>query len=219
MILLVIYPCFVERFPLLDILGEFTHSNICLTLHGIFSMQVTAFMKKWECRDLGEPHEFLRMNICQEGRCIYIDQWNYLNKVLECCRMINAKPTHTPLPQWYYPEKNNAPVNPEMQTCFQTVIGSLLYLMIGTRPDISYAVTQLAQQSTNPSKEHLEKALYICQYLLGTANYSLVYDGESGKGIIACTDSDWGQDKITGHSQTGFYLKLANGVFLWDSHL
>ena len=41
MILLVIYPCFVERFPLLDILGEFTHSNICLTLHGIFSMQVT----------------------------------------------------------------------------------------------------------------------------------------------------------------------------------
>ena len=47
----------------------------------------------------------------------------------------------------------------------------------------------------------------------------LVYDGETGKGIIACTDSDWGQDKITGHSQTGFYLKLVNGVFLWNSHL
>ena len=31
MILLVIYPCFVQRFPLLDIFGEFTHLNICLT--------------------------------------------------------------------------------------------------------------------------------------------------------------------------------------------
>ena len=159
------------------------------------------------------------MNIHWEGRHFYIDQWKYLNKVLERCRMINAKHTCTPLSQGYYPEKNDAPTNPEMRTCFQTVIGSLLYLMIGTRPDLSYTVTQLAQQSANPSKEHLKKALYICRYLLGTADYLLVYDGETGKGIIACTDSDWDQDKITGHSQTGFYLKLVNGVFLWNSHL
>jgi hypothetical protein len=51
--------------------------------------------------------------------------------------------------------------------------------MIDTRSNISYAVTQLARQSANLSKEHLEKALYICLYLLGTANYSLVYDGDS----------------------------------------
>ena len=102
------------------------------------------FMKKWECQDLGEPCEFLQMNIHREGRCIYIDQWNYLDKVLEHCGMINAKPARMPLPQGYYPEKNNAPVNPEMRTQFQMVIGLLLYLMIGTRPDISYAITQLA---------------------------------------------------------------------------
>ena len=102
------------------------------------------FMKKWECQDLGEPCEFLQMNIHREGRCIYIDQWNYLDKVLEHCGMINAKSARMPLPQGYYPEKNNAPVNPEMRTQFQMVIGLLLYLMIGTRPDISYAVTQLA---------------------------------------------------------------------------
>ena len=58
--------------------------------------------------------------------------------------MINAKPACTPLPQGYYPEKNDAPIKPEMRTHFQMVIGLLLYLMIGTWPDISYAVTQLA---------------------------------------------------------------------------
>ena len=73
--------------------------------------------------------------------------------------------------------------------------------------------------STNPSKEHLNRALYICHYLIGTWDYSLIHDGASDKGLIACTDSDWGQDKVTYHSQTGFYLKLTNGVFLWNSDL
>jgi len=46
-----------------------------------------------------------------------------------------------------------------------------------------------------------------------------VYDGTTGSGITTCTDSDWGADPDTRHSQTGFYLKLANGIFLWNSHL
>jgi hypothetical protein len=39
---------------------------------------------------------------------------------------------------------------------YQSIIGSLLYLMIGTCPDIAFAVTKLAQFSTNPSQEHFE---------------------------------------------------------------
>jgi hypothetical protein len=54
------------------------------------------------------------MNIHREGRKIYIDQQSYLDKVLECCGMINAQPARTPLPQGYYPEKNDAPIDPEM---------------------------------------------------------------------------------------------------------
>jgi len=46
-----------------------------------------------------------------------------------------------------------------------------------------------------------------------------VYDGSTGSSITACTDSDWGADSDTRHSQTGFYLKLANGIFLWNSHI
>ena len=131
------------------------------------------FMKKWECRDLREPSEFLWMNIHQDGHCILINQRNYVNKVLEHCGMINAKPAHTPLPQGYYPEKNDAPVNPELCIHFQTITSLLLYLMIGTHPDISYVVTQLAHQFANPSKEYLEKALYICWYLLSISDHSL----------------------------------------------
>ena len=48
------------------------------------------------------------------------------------------------------------------------VIGSLLYLTLGTRPDITFAVTKLAQYAARPTKEHLQKALNICRYLVGT---------------------------------------------------
>jgi len=87
------------------------------------------------------------------------------------------------------------------------VIGSLLYLMLGTRPDIAFAVTHLSCHATNPSQDHLNKALYICRYLIGTSTHSLVYNGGSGAGLIACTDSDWGSDPtVTTMSNSGSYL-------------
>jgi hypothetical protein len=39
--------------------------------------------------------------------------------------------------------------------------------MLGTHPDIAFAVTKLSQHTTNPSKDHLSRVLYICCYLLG----------------------------------------------------
>jgi len=89
--------------------------------------------------------------------------------------------------------------------------------MLGTRPDIAFAVTKLAQYAANPSKEHLNKALYICRYLVGTPNYHLTYDGSSGQGLSACTDSDWASDDVTRRSQSGYFVKMAKGLISWTS--
>jgi len=102
---------------------------------------------------------------------------------------------------------------------FQTVIGLLLYLMLGTYPDIAYVVMHMVQQSADLTQEHLDKALHICQYLISTHDYLLVYDSTTGSSITACINSDWNADPETRHSQTGFYLKLVNGIFLWNFHL
>ena len=127
------------------------------------------------------------------------------------------QPAPTPLPAGYIPAPNKGTAKPELCSRFQMVIGSLLYLMLGTRPDLAFAVTKLAQFASTPSEEHLNRALYICRYLVGTKNYSLVYDGDSRLGLIAGTDSDWASDPYTRRSQTGFFLKLANGIFSWQS--
>ena len=119
------------------------------------------FMKEWECRDLGDTKEFLRMNIHRQGQLITLEQKDYLRKMLECFNMHNAKAAPTPLPQGYVPTPNESPENPKHKSYYQQVIGSLLYLMLGTRPDIAFAVTKMSQFAANPSKEHLSKALYI----------------------------------------------------------
>ena len=178
-----------------------------------------AFMKRWETRDLGELTEFLRMRIIRDGRKIHIDQCAYLRTVLERCGMQNAKSAATPLPAGYVPSKQMEGVTSsgDLRSRFQTVIGSLLYLMLGTRPDIAFAVTKLAQFAANPTKDHLDKVLYICRYLVGTQNYRLTYDGSSGKGFNACTDSDWASDHSTRRSQSGFFVQLAGGLISWTS--
>ena len=90
------------------------------------------------------------------------------------------------LPVRYVLKPSEEQVNSERQSRFQTIIGSLLYLMLGTQSDIAFAVTKLAQYALNPSEDHLSKALYICRYLVGTQHYRLTYDGASGQGISAC---------------------------------
>jgi hypothetical protein len=131
------------------------------------------FMKKWEYRDLGEAKEFLHMRIqCRDSK-IYLNQVTYLHKVLQRFKLKNANLVHTLLPEGYQPSPNTSSASATFCLQFQQVIGSLLYIMLGTRPDIAFAMTKLSQHAANPSEDHLSRALYICCYLLGTLDYVL----------------------------------------------
>jgi len=87
--------------------------------------------------------------------------------------------------------------------------------MLGTRPDIAFAVTKMSQFAANPSEEHLSKALYICRYLVGTADYSLTY-GRSRDGIITYADSDWGSAH-TRRSNTSYIVLISGAAVSWQS--
>ena len=127
--------------------------------------------------------------------------------------MANAKSVLTPLPAGYYLMPNIEPLNTVLQSRFQKVIRLLLYLSLGTCPNIAYAIIALACQSANPSEDHLNKALYICHYLIRMQNYFLNYDGHFRLRIMACTDSNWDSNLTSHHSQTGYFFKIAGGLF------
>jgi len=136
-----------------------------------------ACLEHWECHDTGDVTDFLGMKVNKTTSHIMINQKAYLEMVLERFDMHNAKIAPTPILSGYVPQENKGAVNPVRQQRFQSVIGSLLYLMLGMCPDIAFAVIKMSQFSANPSQDHLEKAMYIMHYLVGTQDYHMVYDG------------------------------------------
>lgn len=186
-------------------------------------------MDRWECRDLGVCKEFLRMAIEYENGVIRVDQTAYLLKVLERFGMADSKHALTPLPTGYKPEPFDGTSTPELRSKYQSVIGSLLYLMLGTRPDIAFAVCQMAKFAANPSVEHLNKALYIMKYLSGTRSYALIYSGKPNTGFYAYCNLSYGDDQSDPPIQTdvgpillrkstqGYFFSLANACVKWHS--
>jgi len=176
-----------------------------------------AFMGIWKCHDLGEPKEFLGITIRCSGRKIILDQKAYLTKVLDCFSMTNAIIVNMPLLHGYTPVAHTGNPDPTLWTQYQAIISSLLYLMLGTHSDIAFAVIKLSQFSANPSKEHYEWAKYICCYLAGTKDYTMVFDGNTNEGLIVHSDSNWAADINNRRSITGYFFKLAGPSVLWLS--
>ena len=85
---------------------------------------------------------------------------------------------------------NTGTIGPELCTKYQSVIGSLLYLSLGTRPDVAYAVIKLVQYNSNPSVAHYKAALTIVRYIAWTPDYRLVFNGKANNGLCCWADSD-----------------------------
>src|SRR5258705_5344970 len=85
-----------------------------------------------------------------------IDQSEYALKIVKCFGLENCKPVRMPLPTDYVPTLNEGEASAQQRTYYQSIIGSLLYLALCTRPDIAYAVISMLQFSANPSEEHIQ---------------------------------------------------------------
>ena len=131
----------------------------------------------------------------------------------------NCHNVATPLPGGYKPQ-SQSPENkatPQQINYYQSIIGSLLYIILGTRPDVAFAVICMSQFMTNPSEDHIKKALHIIKYIKSTINAKLIYNGKSQEGILAYADADWGSDVDTRRSITGYVIKLAGAPVSWVS--
>ena len=58
---------------------------------------------------------------------------------------------------------------------YREIVGSLIYVMTGTRPDLCFAVTKLSQQMSNPTSEYFNLAKYVLKYVKGTLHYDLKF--------------------------------------------
>ena len=157
----------------------------------------TAILKVWEACNMGPVKEYLGFQIIHDhsSQKMILHQHPYIQKVLKRFELTNVKPSKTPLPQGYQPTPTPKDYNASLQTQqqYQSVIGSLLFIMLGTRPDIAFPVIKMSQFMSNPTEDHLKKALHIVKYLSTMPDLALHFSG-GALSLDAYCDSDWGGD-------------------------
>ena len=176
----------------------------------------------------GSFTEFLSINHARlpDGR-IELTQSGLIKKIISTAGMNQCNPNQVPTrrdPLGLDPE------GPAMKDAFSypSIVGMLLYLSSNTRPDIAFAVSQVARFTHNPKESHSTTALkVIIRYLKGTINKGLIFSPGSFLELGSHCDADFaglfGQEPSSetnsARSRSGYVIKLAGCPLLWRSRL
>lgn len=101
------------------------------------------------------------------------------------------------------------------QKSYQSLIGSLMYLALCTRPDIAFAVGMLARFNSKPNQSHWTAAKRVLRYLRGTANFGVVYSGNAN--LVGYSDADWAGSLDDRKSTSGYIFQVSGGPVSWRS--
>lgn len=130
-----------------------------------------------------------------------------MKRILEKFRYNNCKTTSLPIDPKLKLEVSNDKENVQCKQ-FRELVGCLMYLMLESRPDLSYAInffSRFQDKATNKTFSHLKRVL---RYLKETENLKLIYKRQKMPEIVTYVDSDWGGDTNDRKSVSGFLLKV-----------
>jgi hypothetical protein len=175
--------------------------------------------KHYEMTDLGEIAWILGVHVMRDRHAgwIALSQEKYALEILERFGKSDVRPISTPTLANEHLTKIDSPEVDVQQ--YQRAVGALMYLMLGTRPDLAYTVAALGRHSACPGKEH-ERALdHAFRYLRATSHWKLVFQqGTPNSAILkGFVDADWASDVNDRKSTSGFVFMLAGGAISWGS--
>ncbi|GKD32651.1 retrotransposon protein, putative, ty1-copia subclass, partial [Tanacetum coccineum] len=98
---------------------------------------------------------------------------------------------------------------------YASAIGSIMYAMTCTRPDVSFALSMVSRHQQNPGEGHWTAVKNILKYLRNTKDRFLVYGGEKELRVTGYCDASWQTDKDDSKSQSGWVFLLNEGAVTW----
>ncbi|KAI4338352.1 hypothetical protein L6164_016691 [Bauhinia variegata] len=154
--------------------------------------------KSFAMKELGLERQILGMEIIRDrkNKKLWLSQEKYIEKVLQQFHMNKAK-AHIP---------------------YRPAVGSLMYAMVCTRPDIAHAVGVVSRFLSNPGREHWNAVKWIMRYLRGTSSLKLCF-GIGELVLHGYIDSDLAGDVDTRKSTSGYLVTFARGAVAWQSKL
>jgi hypothetical protein len=183
-----------------------------------------ALSKKFEMVDFGEVSMVLGINVTRDRRkgTLQLDQERYAEEVLARFNMADCKPISIPLSTDQKLSKTMGAFTEQEKVSmevipYRQVVGSLMYLMVCTRPDLASAVGILARYMQNPGRQHWEAAKRVLRYVQHSKKMGLHYKRKPTLEIVGFCDSDWGGDPDEKKSTTGYVFLVGGGAFSWCS--
>ncbi|KAM2898135.1 hypothetical protein COP2_007704 [Malus domestica] len=180
--------------------------------------------KTFHMKDLGDASYVLGIKLYRDRsrKLIGLSQSMYIDKVLSRFQMEQSKKGFLPVGHGIHLSKSMEPKTPEeirQMSCipYASAIGSLMYAMICTRPDIAYAVSITSRYQSNPGSEHWTAVKTVLKYLRRTKDMFLVYGGASELRVEGYTDADFQSDVDDRSSNSGYVFTLNGGAVSWKS--
>jgi hypothetical protein len=133
---------------------------------------------KWELTNLGEPRKIIGIEIAQTNDSVTISQQQYIESLLRREMMVDANPVGTPMDQNGKLGPNPEINEPNRSNSYARLLGELQYISNSTRPDITFAVKNLAVYTANLSLQHYGALKQILQYLAGTKTLGITYSSK-----------------------------------------
>ncbi|KAK1608851.1 hypothetical protein QYE76_032524, partial [Lolium multiflorum] len=175
-------------------------------------------------KDLGEASYILGIKIYRDRsrRLIGLSQSTYLDKILKKFRMDESKKGFLPMLPGKVLSKTQGPATAEerermSQIPYASAVGSIMYAMLCTRPDIAHAVSLTSRYQSDPGIEHWTAVKNILKYLKRTKDMFLCYGGDQELVVTSYTDASWNTDPDDSKSQSGYVFILNGAAVSWAS--
>jgi hypothetical protein len=185
---------------------------------------------RFACKDMGEIGQYLGIQITRNrnNKSLTITMKQYIDKMLFMFGMSECNTRSSPIEYKCIPIYDMCPTEYDdieyMKSIpYTNAIGSLMYLAITCRPDISYAVSMYSRFNSNPGRNHWEGVKNIFRYLRASSNIGITYGGYSAitspnkNRIVAYSDSDWAGCPDSRRSLSGYVIILNGGPVQWKS--
>ncbi|KAL6328283.1 hypothetical protein AAG906_034426 [Vitis piasezkii] len=181
--------------------------------------------KSFAMKDLGPVKRILGIRIERDraSKKLCMLQEQYIEKVLARFNMSKAKVVSSPLASHFKLSSRHSPSTDKekedmRRVPYASAVGSLMYAMVCTRPDIAYAVGVVSRFLSNPGRHHWEAVKWIMRYLRGTSKLKLTF-GNGKPILVGYTDSDMAGDVDNRRSTSGYLMTFSGGAVSWQSRL
>ncbi|GJY69980.1 retrovirus-related pol polyprotein from transposon TNT 1-94 [Tanacetum coccineum] len=170
---------------------------------------------KFKMSMMGKISFFLRLQIFQYPRGIFINQSKYALESLKKYVFDSCDPVDTPMVEKSKldEDKEGKAVDPSH---YRGMIVTLLYLTT-SRPDLQFAICMCARYQARPTKKHLHAVKRIFRYLRGSVNQGLWYPKDSSIALTAFADADHAGCQDTRRSTSGSMQFLGDRLVSWSS--